>query len=519
LRFNFIKQSLIGASIITFAANILSAFLGYFREAATASYFGTGAVLDVFVLAFTIPEILTSVIVSVLPTALIPTLKKSKPGSIVNESKLFWCGLVYFTFLLAGISFLVYLFRGNILLLFASDISVDQLNLGKRLVSIVSFFIFFRGMEFYFRAWLFEKKHFLIPVTSNILLGLAVLVSLLTLYNRFDIEALAYGWLFGSILVFIYNALMAFVVVKPGFNITFMNPWIKLLFQSFAIISIIEIVSMTYPLIDRYLAFRYLGPGFISALRFAMVLIVLPNRLFAVAYSTASFPWISDLSQNGEIEKLRKMYQDSIRMIIFLMGLIAVNVAVFADDIVLIAFQRGAFDQTSLNLTSGPLRIYAAGIAFSAAYIYQMRFYYARMEYKRLGLIKAVMFMIKVVLSFILIRDFQQNGLALATSLAWLAGFLIMSADLSRRLNFSIKNIIFANGFKIALLISINVLFSISASMLWTVGNSQTAIFLKLIVLGMTGSVLYFGIAFMLNIPEPKKLVDIFAKKLRNLRV
>jgi len=514
LRFNFIKQSLIGASIITFAANVLSAFLGYFREAATANYFGTGSILDVFILAFTIPEIFTSIIIAVLPTALIPALNKYNNGKTYDESELFWCGLLYVALFLAIITILVNVFRGNILLLLASNISHDDFALGKKLSSIVSFFIFFRGLEFYFRGWLFEKKHFLVPVSSNIVLSLFVLSSLMLFYEKLGIEALAYGWLLGSILMLALNAIMALIVVKPRLNIKLNNTWLRLLFRSLVIISVIETISMVYPFIDRYLASRYLETGVISALRYAMVLIILPNRLFAIAYSTASFPWISDLSQNNEIDKLKKMYFDSIRMIFFVMGLMAVGVAVFANEILLIAFHRGAFNDLSLHLTSGPLRLYAIGIVFSSVYIYQMRYYYARMEYKALNFILLLMLIFKIFFSTILINSLQHNGLALATVIAWFVGFCAMSYDLSRRHNYSFKDFVDINSIKILVLNIIIIIFWLSLNYFWSVKNSTFNLGFKLIVLGTTGLLLYFGLARLFRISESRKLISALMNKL-----
>ncbi|MCP4580336.1 MAG: hypothetical protein GY839_01865 [candidate division Zixibacteria bacterium] len=514
MRFNFVKQTLIGASLITAIAHIIGAFLGYFREAVTASYFGTTAILDAFILAFTIPELITTIIFSSMPTALIPILKKIDVESKDKESDIFWCGLLNFAIILALISFMIYLFRGNILYLLASNLSVESVILGKKLMTIFSFYIFFRGCEFYLRSWLFREKHFIIPATSNIIITVIILASLFVMYGEIGIEALAYGWLLGSIILFIINIIAVIVVSKTPVKFSLYNPWLTMLFKSVIIIASVEIVSMVFPLIDRYLAVKYLDPGVISALRFAMIIIVLPNRIFAVAFSTASFPWIADHSQNGNMDRLRIMYKDSLRMLFFIMGLIAIGVAIFSEEIVLLALMRGAFDEGSLHLTAGPLRMYALGIAFSAAYIYQMRYYYALMEYKKLGSIKLIMLLIKIILSYILIRSLKQDGLALASALTWFSGFLIMSLNLSRKINCSIRNLIDANGFKILALAVVIIFFWLIADNLWVIGHSTLEVSVKLIVLGIAGTVIYFGLAILMKIPEPKKLYEILLRRI-----
>jgi putative peptidoglycan lipid II flippase len=46
------------ATLITIGGNILGRLFGFGREAVIAGYFGTSAILDTFILAFTLPELL-----------------------------------------------------------------------------------------------------------------------------------------------------------------------------------------------------------------------------------------------------------------------------------------------------------------------------------------------------------------------------------------------------------------------------------------------------------------------------
>ena len=57
-----------------------------------------------------------------------------------------------------------------------------------------------------------------------------------------------------------------------------------------------------------------LGTGFISALKYALVLHQLPIGIFIVAFNVAVFPWISDYSAAEKKEKLESLYYEGISL-------------------------------------------------------------------------------------------------------------------------------------------------------------------------------------------------------------
>ena len=102
------KQTLIAAALVTVGGNVLGRLFGYFREAVIANYFGTSAILDLFLIAAIIPEILTFVIFAALPTSVIRT---SSGQSTADESALFWKGLYVCAAFFGVLSAALYLSR------------------------------------------------------------------------------------------------------------------------------------------------------------------------------------------------------------------------------------------------------------------------------------------------------------------------------------------------------------------------------------------------------------------------
>ncbi len=511
----FIKQSFVAASLITIGTNVLGRVLGYVREAVVAGYFGTSAAFDAFLIAFTVPEIITFIIFAAIPPALIPFLKKYSNDNELEKSKLFTGSFISFAIIFALFAVAVLFLKEEILWILAPNLTGSDYETALKLMTILAPFIFFRGMEGYFRAILFNNKHFVIPAISPMVTNIFVLAVILFAYDKFNIFALAYGWLIASIALFIVNGIFVFSLEKR-ISISKINFGLVLkLLKLVGAVAVVECIALLYPVVDRFLASRYLGEGQIAALRYATFLIHLPTGMFVVSFAMASFPWISDFSSPSNLERFKKLYNESLGLILFLMSFVAVAFILFSSEIVSLALQRGAFDSQSLILTAEPLKYFAVGIVFYAVYIFQMRFYYARSELKKLGLYLVLMLIIKIVFSLLLIERWEQNGLAMATSIAWLAGFILMSWDLGKRLEINYFKTIIPQVLKILIAMIFTAALWLLFDNYWPSGSNDNFVNLLLrfsVIIG-SGGILYFIVTTLLKLREPFIVIDLIKSK------
>lgn len=506
----FVRQSLIAGSIIMIGTNILSRLIGFVREAVTAGYFGTSAMLDTFLLAFTIPELISFVAFAALPTALIPLMRRILTNHPEGESPLFWGGAITFALIFGALSLGLYVFRDGILYLMAPTLEGVELTRGQTMAGILAWFVFFRCMEAYFRGWLFAHKHFIVPAVSSILINFVILIAIYIAYGELGIGSLAIGWLMGSIASCLFNGAFAFQVVKPSGLIAINYGVIKILLRLTVIVALVESIALLYPVVDRYLASRFLGPGQISSLRYAVFLIHIPTGIFVVSLGSAAFPWISDMSTDEQRDNLIKLYRQSIRLLIYVMLLIAAGVIIFADEITQVAFQRGAFDMESLQLTSMPLLIYATGIVFYSIYLFQMRFYYARAILGQLGGFLLIMLTAKILLSAALVKPLQHNGLAVATSCAWLGSFILMTKDLAKRMEIPALSVFGTAVPKMLVSLAVVVGVWLVLDHFWAHDPSRPllAIFGRLVVMAVVGSGIYLGLSHLFGVVEVRRLIE-----------
>lgn len=516
-----VKQSLLAGSVIMIGTNLFTRLFGFLREAVIADRFGTSATLDTFVLAFTIPELLSFIIFAAVPSALIPIRNRMIRENESAEHTLFWNGTLAYTAVLGLLSVVLFFSRAQILHWLAPTLGPVEQARGVELSTILVWFFFFRGLESYFRGWLFAHKHFIVPATSAMIINMVVLAVIYVLYGRLDIASLAWGWLLGAIVIFLYNGLFALIVIKPKWTLHINKELAVGLLKATAFVAIVESIALVYPVVDRWLAARYLGEGQISALRYAIFLIHIPTGIFVVTFASTSFPWIADLTGGEQRDKLASLYRQSVRLLIFVMLLIAAACALFSSEIVQVAFRRGAFDAVSQNLTASPLLYYALGIVFYSIYVFQMRFYYARLLLLRLATILGVMLALKIALSALLVGPMQQDGLALATSLTWLATAIIMSLDLARALGESISSIFFRPLPKIVIALAVPVGGWLVAIRVWPTQPDWSLLqtFFYLAVIVTIGSIAYLVVALLLGLPEPKRMLEMLTAKLKPKRV
>ncbi|HWR84046.1 MAG TPA: lipid II flippase MurJ [Candidatus Deferrimicrobium sp.] len=515
-----VKQSLVAASLVTIITNILGRGVGYIREAVIAGYFGTSATYDTFLLAFTIPELISFILFAALPATVIPWMKRRAPRDAQEETNLFWSGLLGCAITFGLLAAVIYLLRGSILTVLGPKLVGLERDTGARLAGIVAPFIFFRGMEAYVRSYLFDKKHFVVPATSPIVANLATLAAMFLLYEKLNIDSLAWGWLTASVIVFAYNGLYALHLVGPpdwsGLTVRPLGMLLKLAAGA----CFLESITLVYPAIDRFLAAAYLGPGQIAALRYATFLIHLPTGMFVVSFSLASFPWISDLSSPADSERLRKLYAEGIRLVTFVMGLAAVAMVVFTSDIVRVSFQRGAFDDVSLALTRGPLVCFAVGILFFSVYVLQTRFYYARRLLLRLAVILGGMLAVKGLLSLILVGPLEHSGLALATSITWACGCVVMTLDCSRAMDLTVRSWLNSDTLKLLVCMAAVAALWVLMAYFWRSKETDVlvTVFVRLAVMGVLGTTLYVGLAHLLKLPESRRLIGSLVGALRPSR-
>lgn len=368
------------ASLIMMASVFASRIIGVFREIAIAGIGGISTGVDAYQIAFVIPEILNHVVASgFLSITFIPIFtaylekKQTKEGYAVFSNIMNIFGILLVCLIIAamvGAPKLVSLFAPGI------DPGTHTFFLAVKMTRIIipaQLFFFSGGL---FMAVQFANEKFFIPALAPLIYNLSIIAGGLVLGPFMGMEGFAWGVLAGA---FIGN----FAIQMAGAK--------KLGLQYFPIFrlshpDLIKYTKLTLPLmlgltmtfsIEILLKFfgSFLDTGSIAALNYALRVMFILVGLFGQAVGTASYPFMARLAQKGRMTELNELLNKTLKFI-FLVIPVSTVFIVLSREIVMILFQRGAFDMNATITTAGILPFFMIGaFAFSAQNLVSRGFY------------------------------------------------------------------------------------------------------------------------------------------------
>ena len=205
---------------------------------------------------------------------------------------------------------------------------------------------------------------------------------------------------------------------------------------------------------DVRLALRRMGPGILAAgvhpinvlvstslasqlgygaqvvLNNANMLGELVLGLFAMSMATVSLPAMSRQAAEGDLEGVRANLAAALRGTALMAIPAAVGLAVLAHPIVAMLFQRGRFTSEAVAWTAATLPWQAAGLLFIASARISGQALNALKDYRGPAQAAVLGLAVNILCSLLLMGPMGTAGMALANSLAGLAGLLYLAARL-----------------------------------------------------------------------------------------
>jgi len=172
----------------------------------------------------------------------------------------------------------------------------------------------------------------------------------------------------------------------------------------------------------------------ISAVNFAFLMMLLPVGVIGMAISTAAFPVLARQGAAGQLERLGRSLDATLRMILFLAIPASVGLMLLAEPAVRLLLQRGAFDASSTELVVDALVIYGLGVWAHASIEIVSRGFYALSDTRTPVVMAVVAMLLNVALCAALVAPFGIAGLAAAASVAAVVEFALLLRALRRRL-------------------------------------------------------------------------------------
>lgn len=407
------------ATAVVLAMTLVSRVLGFLRDAAIAWAFGASRASDAYMVAYTLPYFLQSVLGVALVTVMVPVVSRHLVAGTREEAWSVTSSILNLTgiFLLV-LTVIGYWGAAPLIGALAPGFSQEQAALAVQLTRIMFPSLAFVGLGMLISGVLNAGFHFSIPAFAPGLANLVMILAVVFFHRRLFIHALAWGTLAGFAAFFLVQlpSLRA-LGFRYRWHWHFRHPDVRRVLRHVPTVLLAISVTQIYLAINRLLA-SGLPHGSITALDLANRVVNLPLGVFATSLSTALFPAMSRQAARHELEGLAAATAKSLAVLLVVVLPVSTAMVLLREPLIRLLFQRGVFDAAATALTAEALFYFAFGMVGVAANLVLTRTSYALGEVGMPVLAAGISIAADAGLSVLLVGWLAHGGLALANSLA-----------------------------------------------------------------------------------------------------
>lgn len=350
---SFLSLHAVGRSalILTGGAVAVQA-LGIVRELFLAAQVGATAELDALLIALVLPTALPSILTSGAITALVPAYLDARQQGGPREARLlagtilWWVGLVG-----ALISVALAVFAGPGVAITGPGLSPSGAAEATGFLQILAPIAFVTAVSSILLAVCQAEQRFLAISVATFAAPATTLGVMLALWPSEGLRGLAIGSLLGPIVMAVI--LLAAMVRASLVPIPGVRPRGRLgpFLRHAAPLTFGAAILQVNIAVDRAVA-TLLGPGAVSVLRYADVLVRVPIGAIGPAWGSAIYPALVHSSLGGAAGRFASDVERSLRYVIAVFVPVAILTAAVAPLAVQLAYGRGAFDLGALDATA-----------------------------------------------------------------------------------------------------------------------------------------------------------------------
>lgn len=423
--------SLIRSGAVVSAMTLISRVLGLIRDGVVANLMGAGVGADVFFFANKIPNFLRRLFAEgAFAQAFIPVLTEVHQQGDNQALKAFVArvsgtlGVIVFFVSILGV-----LGSPVLAALFGTGWFIDYVNgepdgakfeLASLMLKITFPYLAFISLAGFSGAILNALNQFAVAAFTPVLLNIAIISCAIWLSPQLAEPALGLAWgvfiggvvQLGFQLPFLFRAGL---LVKPqwGWRDAKVTKVRKLMIPALFGVS----VSQINLLLDTLIA-SFLVTGSISWLYYSDRLLEFPLGLFGIAIATVILPTLARNHVSNNPKAFQANMEWACKVVCALGIPAAAGLAVLAEPILKVIFERGAFTADTARMASYSLTAYAFGlVSFMLVKIFAPGFY-SRQDTKTPVKFGIICMVANMVFNLILAIPFGYVGLAIATTLS-----------------------------------------------------------------------------------------------------
>jgi putative peptidoglycan lipid II flippase len=423
------KQTVGSAALVISGAYLLSRLLGLLRDRLLIAHFGVGATLDAYMAAFSLPDLLFTLLVSgAFAVTFIPVftkeMKRGEDSEAWDMSSTLLNLLVIVTVVAAILGII---FASPIVSVMAAGFHGSEHDLTVQLTRIMLLTPIFFAISSVFGSIQQAKGRFLIYALASVLYNVGIIFGILVFAHRWGIYGVAWGVVLGTVLqaALQWGGLM-------GLGVRY-RPILRLRLAPVRRVLWLMVPRAIDQGIDQinYVIEKAIGStltaGSVTAYTLANNLKNVPLSLIGASITTAVFPRLSVNVADGKKEEMADDVSRTARFILFLSLPSAAFVIVARGYIVRILYGFGNV------ATANALGWFAGTIVFASLFFLVARIFFAYQDTRTPLIVSLITVGINVYLSFALSHRFGVSGLAMAGSIIDAFETIVLVVILQRR--------------------------------------------------------------------------------------
>ncbi len=418
----------------------LSRILGLVREIVAAYYFGAAGRINAFTVAFQVPNLVRALVAdAALSSAFVPVFselleKGERKRAWRVASSLFWLMLLG----LGGLTALFIVLAPWVLAPFGQPGGSHALAVGlsRVLFPIVALL----GVSGIVVGILNSYDHFTVPALTPVAWNLAIIAGLaIGVPQAHSVDSKLYVYAVAIVIGTVIQVLLPLPWLRGRDGrlqmvLDWRDPAVKQVLVLMVPVTLsIGLINFN-AVVDTLFASRLLDPRLApAAIEKAFRIYMLPQGMFSVAVATVLFPSLSRLAARGDMRGFRETVGTGLRQIGFLLVPASVVIAVLAEPIVRLLYQRGQFHPGQTPIVADALAAFSLGLTFNGTMLLLNRAFFSLQS----NWLPTAIALGNLGLNAILDAVFYKLGIwgiPLSTSLVNIAGTWALIALLRRRL-------------------------------------------------------------------------------------
>jgi putative peptidoglycan lipid II flippase len=387
------RRHILRGSLMVGSFTLLGSLTGILVETTIAARLGLSAHSDTFYVAFTIPNVIITLIYASGQFSLVPffaPLDLEKSGDQLWHRFSYAVSAIFLgmaAIALVGAAFSPWIIRG-----LAPGLTLEQSQVAGRLARWLFIIIVPAGIAEIFRSFLLSQNRFGLASSVAFVRNATIISCIVFGFSRYGYASIVCGYIAGYLVQFLFLGAQIWIAFPVRYSATLRGSG-----EAFGHLRGAGASQVTTAvawqglvIVERMIA-SFLPPGTITALNYGYKILATLSELLAGSVGTAALPALSRAVAAPAREERQRTFRTTLEISLVLVSPVTVFCLLLSRNIIRLLFERGRFTPEATALMGEVLFYYSLSLVLFAGVRILTFFLFARHEsgkYVRLSLLQ-----------------------------------------------------------------------------------------------------------------------------------